>query len=124
ITGPRSVLLLDGAEHLRMRRLLMPPLHGERMRAYAETMARAATDAVSRFPRGKPFSLHPHMQAITLEVILRAVFGMEDGPRLTRLGALLVEFLEPPPAIFAFLPILQRDFPLSPFRRFLRRREA
>ncbi|MBK9263347.1 MAG: cytochrome P450 [Polyangiaceae bacterium] len=124
VTGPRSLLLLDGAEHLRMRRLLLPPLHGERMHAYAETMAKAANEEVQRFPSGRPFSLHPHMQAITLEVILRAVFGLDERSRLERLSELLTKFMEPPPAIFAFLPALQRDFPLSPMRIFMRRREA
>jgi cytochrome P450 family 110 len=124
VTGPRSLLLLDGAEHLRMRRLLMPPLHGERMHAYAETMAKAANEEVRRFPSGRPFSLHPHMQAITLEVILRAVFGVDERSRLARLVEVLEKFMEPPPAIFAFAPVLQKDFPFSPMRIFYRRRQA
>lgn len=124
VTGPRSLLLLDGAEHLRMRRLLMPPLHGERMHAYAETMAKAANEEVRHFSSGRPFSLHPHMQAITLEVILRAVFGVEDRARLARLVEVLEKFMKPPPAIFAFAPVLQKDFAFSPMRIFFRRREA
>jgi cytochrome P450 len=124
IVGPRSLLLLDEDDHLRQRRLLLPPMHGERMHAYAELMAAAAAAAVERWPVGAPFALHPHMQAITLEVILRAVFGVEDRARLARLRELLVEFMVPPPAIVAFVPALRRDLPLSPFRGFLRRREA
>jgi len=64
------------------------------------------------------------MQAITLEVILRAVFGVEERATLERLRGLLVEFMTPPPALLAFVPALQRDLPLSPYRRFLRRRAA
>jgi cytochrome P450 len=94
----------------------MPPLHGERMQAYAQVMTEATQAAIARWPEGKPFALHPHMQAITLEVILRAVFGV-DNPGLK---ALLVRLLEPRPAILVFVPALQRDFPLSPFRSFLR----
>src|SRR5262249_51277945 len=119
LVGPRSILLLDGQEHLRQRRLLMPPMHGDRMQAYAGAMREATEAAMARWPVGRPFSLHPHMQAITLEVILRAVFGVQEH----RLKPLLVEFMRPPPAFVAFIPILQRDLPLSPYRGFLRRRE-
>jgi cytochrome P450 len=120
LVGPRSILLLDGQEHLRQRRLLMPPMHGDRMHAYARAMVEATEAAIARWPTGTPFALHPHMQAITLEVILRAVFGATERPGLARL---LIEFMKPPPAILAFMPALQRDLPLSPYRRFLRRRE-
>jgi cytochrome P450 len=124
LVGPRSVLLLDGPEHLRQRRLLMPPLHGERMQAYAGLIAEVTNAVIDRWPVGEPFSLHPHMQAITLEVIMRAVFGVDEGPHSERLGRLLVEYMKPPPSIFAFVPALQRDLPLSPYRGFLRRRDA
>src|SRR5215475_8484994 len=124
LVGPRSVLLLDGPEHLRQRRLLMPPLHGERMQAYAQLIGEITNATIDRWPVGEPFSLHPHMQSITLEVILRAVFGVDGGARSQRLRNLLVEYMRPPPSIFAFVPALQRDFPLSPYRGFLRRRAA
>jgi cytochrome P450 len=75
-------------------------------------------------PLDKPFALHEVMQAITLDVILRAVFGLEEGARMSELRALLVTLLEPPPAILVFLPIKYLDFPLSPYRKFLRRRDA
>jgi cytochrome P450 len=93
IVGARSLLLLEGREHLARRRLMLPPFHGERMRAYEATVREVVARVVERWPEGKPFALHPHMQAITLEVILRAVFGVTDPgrhARLTeRLGALL-----------------------------------
>ena len=93
VLGERSVLLLEGREHLARRRLMLPPFHGERMRAYEQTVAEVVARDVETWPRGEPFALHPHMQAITLEVILRAVFGVTDPERraiLTqRLGGLL-----------------------------------
>lgn len=87
ILGARSVLLLDGQEHLRQRRLLLPPFHGERMRAYAETMREVAERHISAWPVGRPFSVHPTMQAITLEIILRTVFGVDEPARIERLAA-------------------------------------
>ncbi|MGB2711803.1 MAG: cytochrome P450 [Conexibacter sp.] len=93
ILGARSVLLLDGPEHLRQRRLMLPPFHGERMRAYGEAMTEIAERHVARWPVGRPFPVHPTMQAITLEIILRTVFGVEDRARLARLGAPLKRLL-------------------------------
>jgi len=78
VVGERSVLLLDGAEHMRQRKLLLPPFHGDRMRAYEQTMREAADRSIDTWPRGEPFGLLPHMQTITLDVIMRAVFGVED----------------------------------------------
>ena len=80
VVGPRSVLLLDGAEHLRHRRLMLPPFHGQRMAAYESVMEEAADRAIDSWPVGEPFALLPSMQSVTLEVIMRAVFGMEPGP--------------------------------------------
>lgn len=85
VVGARSVLLLDGAEHLRERRLLLPPFHGQRMRAYDEVMREAADRTIDSWPVGRPFALLPSMQSLTLEVILRAVFGVAEGPRLEEL---------------------------------------
>ncbi len=124
IVGQHSVLLLDGAPHLRQRRLLSPPLRGDRMAAYASLIAEITGATLDRMPVGKPFALHEHMQAITLEVILRAVFGLAEGARMSELRELLVAMLEPPPAIMAFVPVQYLDFPLSPYRVFLRRRAA
>src|SRR5919201_7000567 len=79
VLGQRSLLLLEGDEHLRRRKLMLPPFHGERMRAYEGVMAEATEREVATWPVGEPFRLHSGMQAITLEVILRAVFGVEDA---------------------------------------------
>lgn len=81
VMGANSVLLLEGSEHLARRKLMLPPFHGERMRSY-ESIVRAATEReLASWPVGEPFALHPRMQAITLEVILRAVFGISDQTR-------------------------------------------
>jgi cytochrome P450 len=120
--GKHSVLLLDGAPHLRQRRLLSPPLRGERMQAYARLIGEIAVAEVGRMPVGRAFSVHAHMQAITLDVILRAIFGLEEGAHLTALRETLIALLEPPPAILAFTPVEYLDFPLSPYRTFKRRR--
>jgi cytochrome P450 len=120
--GKHSVLLLDGEPHLRQRRLLSPPLRGERMQAYARLIGEIAEAEVVRMPVGRAFGVHEHMQAITLDVILRAVFGMEEGAKMAALRETLMALLEPPPAIMAFLPVEYLDFPLSPYRTFKRRR--
>jgi cytochrome P450 len=93
LLGPRSLLLQEGDEHLRRRRLMLPPFHGERMRAYEPAIAEVSEREVTRWPTGVPFALHPSMQAITLEVILRAVFGVEDADRRERLREALVAIL-------------------------------
>ena len=94
VLGRRSLLLLEGDDHLRSRRLMLPPFHGERMRAYEAVMERAADRELDSWPLGRRFPLHPRMQAITLEVILRAVFGVEDPARRERLRGLLVRLLD------------------------------
>jgi cytochrome P450 len=86
ILGPRSLLLLEGKEHLARRKLMLPPFHGERMRAYEATVRDVVAQDVETWPEGEPFAVHPHMQRITLEVILRAVFGVTDPHRRTRLA--------------------------------------
>jgi cytochrome P450 len=93
IVGPRSVLLLEGREHLARRRLMLPPFHGERMRGYEETVREVVGREVATWPLGRAFPLHPHMQAITLEVILRAVFGITDPARREALGRRLAGLL-------------------------------
>lgn len=131
LVGSHSVLLLDKKEHLRQRKLLMPPFHGERMFAYAAIMRDTAEAEIERMPLRTPFAIHHHMQAITLDVIMRAVFGLAssdapgiEGERMRRLRTLLVELITPPPALMAFLPFMQVDLPGSPYRAFLRARES
>jgi cytochrome P450 len=89
VLGPRSVLLLEGQDHLARRRLMLPPFHGERMRSYEATMREIAEREIASWPLEEPFALHPRMQALTLEVILRAVFGVRGSERAARLRAML-----------------------------------
>ena len=94
VLGERSLLLLEGAEHLAHRKLMLPAFHGERMRAYEPIMAEIVDPEIDSWPLGAEFAIHPRMQAITLEVILRVVFGVAEGPRLERLRHLLTTVLE------------------------------
>jgi cytochrome P450 len=93
VMGPRSVLLLEGQEHLTRRKLMLPPFHGERMRAYESVITEVAQREIDTWPLGEAFAIHPRMQDITLEVILRAVFGVTDPGRLDRLRDPLREML-------------------------------
>jgi cytochrome P450 len=82
VLGANSITLLDGPAHLRRRRLLLPPFHGPRLRRFEQLVRDQTVDELSRWPSGRPFELHPRMQSITLEVMMRAVFGIEDPNRL------------------------------------------
>jgi cytochrome P450 family 135 len=95
ILGPRSVLLLDGAEHLRHRRLLLPPFHGERMRGYADIVRESADLEIDHWPVGPEFTLLDSMQRLTLRVIVRAVFGYLPGPEAEELSRRLRAMIEP-----------------------------
>jgi cytochrome P450 len=95
IVGTHSVLVLDGARHLRERKLLLPPFHGARMRAYEEVMTAAADRAIDSWPAGRPFQPLPSMRSLTLDVILRAVFGVGEGPRLEELKRRIQSMLYP-----------------------------
>ena len=93
ILGESSLLLLDGQRHQVERKLMTPAFHGERMQAYGSLMRERADAAIDRWPLGRRFSLHKEMQDITLDVILRAVFGLDDGERQGALRAALVSLL-------------------------------
>ena len=82
ILGKFSLLTLDREDHMRQRKLLLPPFHGEAVQRYRDLIAEITTRDVERWPVGEPFALRPRMQAITLEVILRAVFGIREEERL------------------------------------------
>ena len=94
ILGPKSLLIQEGAEHLSRRRLMLPAFHGERMRSYEETMTEIVAAEIDSWPLNSEFPIHARMQAVTLEVILRVVFGVSSGPRLERLRGMLSTVLE------------------------------
>ncbi|HWY90736.1 MAG TPA: cytochrome P450 [Solirubrobacteraceae bacterium] len=94
VLGPDSVLLLDDAPHLRQRRLMLPAFHGERMQRYGALMADVAAREIERWPLDEPYPLRPRMQAMTLEIVLRAVFGVSEGPRMEELRRELRRLLD------------------------------
>lgn len=124
LLGDYSLLLLDGARHQRERRLMMPPFHGERMYVYGEAMRELTDRAIASWPVGQPFAIHPHMQQITLNVILRTVFGLAEDATLTRLRTLLTDVLATGANPFMLIPWLQIDLgPYSPWGKQVRRRK-
>lgn len=126
LLGSRSVLLLDGPEHLRQRRLLLPPFHGERIKAQRDTIAAVAERHIAGWPRRGSLAVLPSMQAITLEVVLRLVLGATDEARIARIGPPLrrvLDVLASPPRVVALGLTAGRTGPRSPWSRFLRLRE-
>ncbi|MGV1048040.1 MAG: cytochrome P450 [Solirubrobacterales bacterium] len=93
VLGPRSVMLLEEPEHMVRRKLMLPSFHGAAVGADAAMMAEVARREVAGWPVGEPFELWPRMQAITQEVVMRAVFG-PDGGRLDGLRARLTALTE------------------------------
>jgi cytochrome P450 len=94
VLGPRSVITLTGPEHMRQRKLLLPPFHGERMRAYEDTIVQATERDMASWTLDRPMRLSAHTRNITLEVILRAVFGVE-AERMGGLQGAIGELAEP-----------------------------
>lgn len=129
VVGGNSVILLDGGAHMEQRKLMLPAFHGEKMARLTGLMEEVAEREVAAWPRGAPIELHPRTQALTLEIILRAVFGLDPGPRLDalrdRLQATLafgdkpISLMPPPPESLA-AKVGQR---IGPFAKFLRLQE-
>jgi cytochrome P450 len=126
VVGPDSLLLLDGARHLRRRRLVLPPFHGERLEAYTSAMEDITRADLASWPRDTPFPVAPRLRAITLAIILRVVFGIEDSERAATLERLIPQLVPDGGASsLLLLPALRRDLgPRSPWRRFLDARAA
>lgn len=123
--GDNSVLLLDGPPHKRQRQLLMPPFHGERMKAYSEVIWNITQQVTRDWDAGTQFQARSVMQDISLRVILHTVFGLTEGDRYDRLRMLISKMLEASTSsigfMIALIPALQRDLgPWSPYGRFLR----
>jgi cytochrome P450 len=125
ILGERGTLLLDGQEHLKRRRVILPPFHGERLERYRELFAEVAAEHIARWPKGEPFPLLPKMQAITLELIMKVVFGEdEDQTRVDRLAAAMMDLINASQSKLAQLPWLGNDFGrYSPMGIFMRVRK-
>lgn len=108
VIGPNSVILLDEGPHLEQRKLLLPAFHGEKMKRLSGLMTELAEREVESWPLQQPVALHPRVQRLTLEIILRAVFGLEQGQRLDHLRDGLTDVLAFGESPLSVLPALQR----------------
>jgi cytochrome P450 len=120
VVGANSVILLDERAHLGQRKLMLPAFHGEKMQRLSGLMRDVAEREVARWPQNGPIALHPRLQALTLEIILRAVFGLDAGERLNAMRDRLTGILRFGARPASMLPVLQRG---KAWRRFLRGRE-
>jgi len=121
LTGPRSLFQLRGAEHRRHRRLIMPAFHRARMRAYAADIQQATREIFDQAVGQGPRVLHQLTQRISLEVILRAVFGVQAPAQVEAFTRAITELVDRTSPVFVFAPFLQRElWGLSPYARFRR----
>jgi cytochrome P450 len=118
IMGDHSVLLVDEDAHVRVRRLLMPAFHGAALRGYEQLVAEVARAQAATWPVGQVFASHDRMHEVTLEVILRVVFGVTDEARLAALRPLVRDVVGIGPLVMLgwFYPKLQG---FGPWRRYL-----
>ncbi|MHB8241076.1 MAG: cytochrome P450 [Solirubrobacteraceae bacterium] len=123
IVGANSVILLDEGPHLQQRKLLLPAFHGEKMQRLAGLMEELAEREVESWPREQPIALHARLQGLTLEIILRAVFGLERGAKLDALRGLLTKLLSFAESPLSLLPppprLLSHLTPAARFDRLL-----
>jgi cytochrome P450 family 110 len=114
LLGRQSMLALEGKPHQRQRKLLTPPFHGERMQDYTQLISDITKKVTSQWKVGESLSIRPFMQAISFQVILKAVFGLQEGERYEDLTKLLSASLNPKypllNALIFLFPVLQRDF--------------
>ena len=126
VLGPGSFFAITGEEHRKQRKLLTPPFHGRRLRAYESLIERETRRETASWPQGRPFAVMPSTMRITLNVILQAVFGAE-GDELDELRALLPSLVKVG-SVLAVLPVLRRDLggygPGARFRRLRRQYDA
>ena len=127
LLGDNSLVLLDGIKHKRHRKLLMPPFHGERMKSYGQTMVEVTKEVIVRWQVGQTISIRDYTQEISLQVILRTIFGLDEGQRYDRLKEILVDWLEifnsRLNSFFLLFPALQKDLgALTPWGKFLRQK--
>jgi cytochrome P450 len=121
VVGPNSVILLDEEPHMHQRKLLLGPFHGESMQRLENVMAELAEAELETWPLEQPLALHPRFQRLTLEIILRTVFGLERGAQLDSLRELLTELLAFGDSPISLLPPVQQLLrgrgPLAGFER-------
>jgi cytochrome P450 len=117
IVGRNSVILLDEAPHLEQRKLLLPAFHGDRIARLTELMEQLTERELDSWRLDEPIELHERLQALTLEIILRAVFGLDEGPRLERLREQLPELMSFGDSPTSLVPFLQNER-VPRFKRF------
>ena len=110
IVGRNSVILLDEDAHMEQRKLMLPAFHGERMQRLEGVMRELAERELASWPRDQAIALHPRLQRLTLEIILRVVFGLEQGAQLDELRETLTELLAFSESPLSLLPVAQRIF--------------
>jgi cytochrome P450 len=129
VVGSNSVILLDGQSHMEQRKLMLPAFHGERMARLTDLMTEVAEREVAGWPRNTRIEMHPRTQALTLEIILRAVFGLSPGPRLEALRERLAAMLSFGDRWISLIPpkpgstgekVAER---VGPFKKFVRLQE-
>ena len=115
--GDESLLVLEPAEHLARRRMLLPPFHGERVQSYARLMERLVSAELDRLVPGDVVAVQPIAQALTLDVILQAVLGVSDAATRRRLRRIFDSVMSPVNSIGLFVPQLARRSPWNPLSR-------
>src|SRR3954462_726027 len=124
VLGKHSVLVLDGPEHLRQRRLLLPPFQGSRVAAFRDTISEVAHREVDGWRPGQQLVLRERMRALTFEVICRAVFGVTDARRMAQLRQALTAVIDTGTILLA-VPLMRADLGrFSPGGRLARRLRA
>jgi cytochrome P450 len=124
VLGRHSVLVLDGPEHLRQRKLLLPPFQGSRVAAFRDVIREAAEREIERWRPGEELVVRERMRALTFEVICRAVFGVTEPARVERLRVALVAVIDMSTIVMA-TPLMRTDLgSFSPGGRLARRLRA
>ena len=129
LLGDNSLVLLDGVAHRRQRKLLMPPFHGERMKSYGQTMVEVTEEVIASWKVGQTICIRDYTQEISLQVILKTIFGLDGGTKYDRLKEILVDWLaifdSTLNSFFLFFPALQKDLgALTPWSKFLKQKRA
>lgn len=128
LLGDYSLTLHDGNYHQQQRKLLLPSFHGERMKAYGDTICEITQQVINQLQVGQVFSAREAMQQISLRVILRSIFGLDEGQRYYKLRELMGELIDtigsPLKSSFILLPVLQKDLGAwSPWGKFIRQKQ-
>jgi cytochrome P450 len=122
VTGPSSILLLDAERHMRMRKLMLPPFHGEAIAHYAELIEQISNREIDNWRRADTIRTRTVAQTVTMEVIIRAVFGITDPDRIAELKRLLPRLSSINPVLG--IEMVRKDLgPRSPWGRFIRDRD-